>query len=72
MGMIVNGKYYKESDIKKLQRSSNSTYKQHERNRQRKDFAREIIQPFDRTGKLSEDFKQAWPQEAENYGKSQT
>ena len=45
-----------------------STYKQHEHQRQRNDFAKEIIQPFDRNGSPNPDFIQAYPEESKGYG----
>jgi hypothetical protein len=68
MGMIINGKYYKDADMNKLRTKTNSMYKQHEHDRQRKDFAREILQPFDRHGNPNEQFVEAYPEEAKEYG----
>lgn len=69
MGYIVNGEYFKgQPDMSKLVRRQQSTYKQHEHNRQRHDFAKEIIQPF-KNGKLNEDFIQAYPKESKQYRK---
>lgn len=66
--MIINGKYYKDTDIDKLKPKTSSMYKQHEHDRQRKDFAKEIIQPFDRNGKPNEAFIEAYPEESKGYG----
>ena len=69
MGYVLHGKYYTgKPDLSKMRSSQSSMYKQHEHARQRKDFAKEIIQPYDRTGKPNEDFIQAYPEEAKEYG----
>jgi len=71
MGYILNGEYHKgEAPLHKMIRGQQSTYKQHEHNRQRKDHAKEIIQPF-KNGKLNEDFVQAYPEESKQYRKGQ-
>lgn len=71
MGIIKNGRYYPYEKPEQLKTAVQSTYKAHEHNRQRKDHSRELIQPFGKDGKLSEDFKQAWPEEAASYGQTQ-
>lgn len=69
MGMIINGKYIKDTDLTKLSRQSdNSTWKQHDHNRQRQDFSREVVQPFNKDGSPNQDFIQAWPEESKGYG----
>jgi hypothetical protein len=68
MGMIINGKYYKDTDLSKIRSGQNSMYRQHEHERQRKDFAKEILQPYDRGGKPNEKFIEAYPEEAKEYG----
>ena len=68
MGYILNGIYYREApDMKKLVNNQQTTYKLHEQNRQRKDHAREIVQPY-KNGKPNPDFIQAWPEESKDYG----
>lgn len=71
MGYILNGKYHKgrPPNLNNLQHSG---HKQWDHRRQRKDFAREILQPWDRkTGKMNEDFIKAYPDEAkETYGEN--
>ncbi len=68
MGYIKDNKYYEgNADPSKLRTKQQSTYKQWEHQRQRKDFAREVVQPFDRHGKPNNDFKQAWPEDAKEY-----
>jgi len=69
MGYILNGKYYKNKpDMSKLGAKQSSMYKQFEHDRQRKDFAREIIQPYDRNGKPNQDFIDVYPDESKEYG----
>lgn len=68
MGMIVDGKYVKNTDLSKLSARQNSTFKGHDINRQRKDFSKEILQPYNRDGKPNQDFIQAYPEESKNYG----
>jgi len=68
MGYIIDGKYYKGTpDMAKLASRQQSTYKQHEQNRQRHDFAKEILQPW-KGGKPNEDFIGAYPEESKDYG----
>lgn len=66
--MIINGKYYKDTDLEKLKAKQNSMFKSHEHDRQRKDFAKEIIQPYDRSGKPNDKFIEAYPEESKEYG----
>lgn len=69
MGYILDGKYYKGNpDMNKMRVRQQDTYKQHEHNRQRKDFSREIVQPYTHDGKPNPDFMQAWPEESKDYG----
>lgn len=68
-GYIVDGVYYKGiPPIEKMRSKQQDTYKQHDQNRQRKDFSREIIQPYNRDGTPNQDFIQAWPEESKGYG----
>ena len=69
MGYILDGKYYKgQAPLHIMRSSQQSTYKTHEHNRQRQDFSREIIQPFNRDGTPNNDFIQAYPEESKGYG----
>ena len=69
MGWVEGGKYHKgKPDMDKLRSTQHSGHKSWDHNRQKKDFAREIIQPYDRSGKPNEDFIQAYPEEAQGYG----
>lgn len=68
MGWIgQDGVYHKEGkpDMRVQQ---NSTWKQHDHKRQRNDNAREIIQPYDRNGRPSQAFIDAYPEESREYG----
>lgn len=69
MGYIVDGIYHKGTpDLTKLRSRQQSTWKQHDWNRQRKDYAREIIQPHLPDGRPNPQFVDAWPTEAKEYG----
>lgn len=68
MSYILDGVYHKGSpDMSKLQSRQQSTFKQHDQNRQRKDYAKEILQPY-KNGEPNEDFIGAFPEEAHEYG----
>lgn len=68
-GFILDGVYYKdEPNLEKLRSNQQSGYKEWDRNRQRKDFAKEILQPYNRNGTPNEDFKQAYHEESLGYG----
>jgi hypothetical protein len=68
MGWVDASGYHKGNPpIEKLVNRQNSTYKQHDHKRQRQDYAREIIQPY-KNGKPNDDFIQAYPVEAKEYG----
>lgn len=65
----MNGVYKREpAPMDKLQAKQNSTWKRHDHNRQRKDYASEIVQPYDRNGKPSEAFIENYREEAVDYG----
>lgn len=69
MGYLLNGKYHKGSPpMDKLKGRQNSTFQQHDHARQRKDFSREIIQPYNPDGTPNQDYIQAWPDGAKDYG----
>lgn len=69
MGFIIDGVYHKGApDMTKLQSRQQSTWKQHDHNRQRKDYAKEILQPYTKEGKPNEDFVAAYPEESKEYG----
>lgn len=51
-----------------LKTGDNAMFKSGDHDRQRKDFAREIIQPYGVDGKPNEDFINAYPVEAQQYG----
>lgn len=48
--------------------AENPQFKAGDHERQRKDFAREILQPFNRDGSVSEDFVNAYPEIAKERG----
>ena len=62
MGYILDGKYHK--GTKNLTPSQQSTWKQHDHDRQRSDFARDLIQPYTIDGKPNEKFIEAFPVES--------
>lgn len=66
MGYILDGHYYKGKPTNRLRRSPNSTFKQHDHNRQRLEHARDILQPYDRNGKPNQSFIDAYPQESKD------
>jgi hypothetical protein len=68
-GYILNGKYVARAPkAEDLRQSSTSMFKAGDHDRQRKDFAKEIIQPYDLQGKPNEDFIAAFPDESKQYG----
>lgn len=68
MGYILDGVYHKGNpDMTKLQARQQSTWKQHDHNRQKKDYAKEIIQPY-KAGAPNQDFIDAYPEESKEYG----
>ena len=69
MGYILDGVYHRgDAPMEKLKSRQQSTYKQHDQNRQRKDFAKEILQPHTRDGKPNPDFIAAYNEESKEYG----
>ena len=63
----ASGKYHKgRVDPSKLRRNQQSGWKDWDHQRQRKDYAREVVQPF-KDGQINSDFEQAWPDEAKEY-----
>jgi hypothetical protein len=68
-GYIVNGKYVpRVAEPEQLRQSNSAMFKAGDHDRQRKDFAKEIIQPYDLQGKPNEDFIAAFPEESKQYG----
>lgn len=68
-GYILNGKYIpREADTTQLRQENSAMFKSGDHDRQRKDFAREIIQPYSMDGKPNEDFIAAFPEESKTYG----
>jgi hypothetical protein len=68
-GHIINGVYTPQvAEPDTLRTTTTSMYKSSDHDRQRKDFAKEIIQPYTRDGKPNEEFITAYPVEAQQYG----
>ena len=68
-GYIKDGVYIaRQANASEFVSADTSQYKQSEHDRQRKDHAKDIIQPYDAQGKPNEDFINAYPVEAQTYG----
>lgn len=70
MGYVVNGKYVKANgdEIAIHVKADSPQFKAGDHERQRKDFAREILQPYDQSGKPNEDYINAYPDIARERG----
>ena len=68
MGYIGQDGIYHKGTPPDMSVRQNSTWKQHDHKRQRQDNAREIIQPYDRSGKPNQAFIDAYPEESKDYG----
>lgn len=70
MGYIdASGKYHKgKPNLSDLQPRQNNTYKSWSHASQRKDYAREIVQPYTKDGKPNPQFIEAYPTESKDYG----
>ena len=67
-GYIIDGKYYKvKSDLHKLQSPQQSTFKHADHDRQRFEFAADIVQPR-KNGKPNPEFIDLYPDAAVEYG----
>ena len=67
MGAVINGKYYPDEKVRPQDKST-SVWKQGEHARQRKDHARDIVQPY-KGGRVNPEFMEAFPVESrEDYG----
>lgn len=67
-GYIKDGVYYpRKAPVGEMKTSNTPMFKSGDHDRQRKDFAKEIVQPF-KDGKPNEDFIQAFPEESRQYG----
>lgn len=62
MGAIINGKYFKEDSPKQMD-TENVLYKQWSHSDQRKNHARDIVQPW-KDGKANPEFIEAFPSES--------
>jgi hypothetical protein len=63
MGVVINGIYYKNEDMAKQPDVENATYKQWSHADQRKNHARDLVQPW-KDGKANPAFIEAFPTEA--------
>lgn len=69
MGAIIDGVYYPRATVNSLLHAKQqSTWKQHDHDRQRRDHAMELIQPYNRDGTVNDKFIEAMPEEARRYG----
>lgn len=67
-GYILNGKYYSGlPDLNELKDKRNTTEKLHERDRQREQHGRDLLQPYV-NGKPNPAFVEQYPEEATKYG----
>jgi hypothetical protein len=66
-GYILNGKFFK-GTMPKQNLGQTATYKGASHAQQRKDHARELIQPHLPNGKVNPAFIEAYPQESEERG----
>ena len=69
IGIIVDGQYYPDAQSAPQPQRQSVTYKGWSHDMQRADHRRDLIQPYDRSGKPSQEFIAQYPQEAkDNYG----
>lgn len=67
-GYIINGVYRAQKDGRPIEKDDqNITYKMHDRDRQREEHARDLLQPYS-GGKPNPDFIAQYPDEAKGYG----
>lgn len=68
IGYVLNGKYYKnEPPLDLMQAMQQSTWKEADHDRQRREFAADIVQPF-KQGKPNQEFIDLNPEAAIDYG----
>lgn len=67
MGFIKGNKYYK-GEAPNLNQEQTSTFRQHDHERQRKDHAKDLLQPYTPDGTPNQDYINAWPEGAKEYG----
>lgn len=69
-GYIINGKYVRASSVPSgaLAPRKQSLHKQFEIEKDRQEFARDLVQPYLPNGKPNPEFIDALPKEAERYG----
>lgn len=70
LGYIKDGKYVSatDEDTRIPIQTDNPQFKAGDHERQRKDFAKEIIQPYNKDGSINEDFINAYPDESKERG----
>lgn len=67
-GYVLNGKYYKKKpDLKEMQSIQQSTWKEGDHDRQRREFAADIVQPY-KGMKPNQEFIDLYPDAAADYG----
>lgn len=67
-GYILDGVYYAgDPPLEQMKEPRASTDKQHEHDKQRREHARDLIQPY-KGGKPNPEFIQQYPKEAKEYG----
>lgn len=68
-GYIKNGKYIKaEPIISDMKDTTQRTWKNADHEKQRREHARDMIQPRDYKGNPNKEFIQEYPEEAKTYG----
>lgn len=68
-GYILNGKYVRKTvNVEALRTPDSAMFKSGDHDRQRKDYAKEIIQAYSSDGSPNEDFINAYPEESKEYG----
>lgn len=70
-GYVLNGKYYRNSDQAPDVRGSNPLNHQYNIDRQREDYRRETLQPYNPDGTPNEQFIAAYPEHSKEYGFTQ-
>jgi hypothetical protein len=69
-GYVLNGVYHRAQQVpmNKLVRTQQTMYKQGDHARQRFDHSAEILQPYDYKGNPNQQFIEAYPEAAAEYG----
>jgi len=66
MSYVLNGVYHKDGQPPK--REQHDGYREWHRDRQRDDHRKDMVQPYSRDGKPSEEFMHAYPEQSKKYG----